>query len=111
MDEIQQLEDNFLAWITAAAIFLAIGVVIKSYKNYGNYYFVAFFSIGIGLLIITDLDYLEEKRELTDKGLEVFPRLDGLFLMILIAIIICIIITIIVIQEILVSFNNTIEKI
>ncbi len=29
MDEVQQLENNFLAWITAASIFLAIGVVME----------------------------------------------------------------------------------
>ena len=100
MNEVQQLEDNFLAWITAASIFLAIGVVIKSYKNYGNYYFIAFFFIGISLLIVTDADYLKERERLNDKNLEVFPRLDILFILILAAIIICSIITLFVLYEI-----------
>lgn len=101
MEEVQQLEDNFLAWITAASIFLAIGVVIKSYENYGNYYFIIFFSIGIGLLIVTVSDYLTERKRLTEKGLKVFPRLDQLFYLILLTIIVCIVITIIVFREIL----------
>ncbi|GAH12736.1 unnamed protein product, partial [marine sediment metagenome] len=76
MDEVQQLENNFLAWITMASIFLAIGVVIKSYEDYGNYYFVAFFLIGIGLLVITNMDYISERQELSDKGFKIFKRLD-----------------------------------
>jgi len=101
MEDVQQLENNFLAWITAASIFLAIGVVIKNYKDYGKYYFIAFFSIGIALLIITNLDYLKEREKLTEQKLEVFPRLDQLFILISVAIILCIIITIIVIFDIL----------
>ena len=100
MDPVQQLENNFLAWITTASIFLAIGVIIKSYEDYGNYYFIAFFSIGITLLLITNLDYLKERKILEDQNIEVFPRLDQLFILISITILICSIITVIVLSNI-----------
>ena len=100
MDSAQQLENNFLAWITVASIFLAIGVIIKSYEDYGNYYFVAFFSIGITLLLVTNLDYLKERKNLVDQNVEVFPRLDQLFILITITIIICSVITVVILSNI-----------
>ena len=82
LEMVDRLERNFLAWITMASIFLAAAIIIKGFERYSVYYSIVFFIIVILLLIITNADYLTEKRKLEELGINVFPRLDYLFLIV-----------------------------
>ncbi len=88
--EIDRLESNFLAWITVASIFLAAAIIIKGrFGIYNIYYSASFLTIVVILLLITSSDYISERNKLRERGLDVFIRLDYLFLIIVAVIFIC----------------------
>ncbi len=100
-DDAQQLEDNFIAWVTMAAVFITAAAIIEGHKPHGKYYFLSFSSIGIILLIITSIDYIEDKKIILDKGQKVKKRLDYLLAVIIFVIILSVIISYQVIKKLI----------
>ena len=77
-----------LAWLTIAVFFITLAIIIKGFERYSIYFSIGFLVTGIIVLVISNIDYLNDRRLITASGLTVRPRMDALFVIVLIAIII-----------------------
>ena len=91
-EKIDRLERIYLSWITNGAIFLASAPIMRTVGKNGKYYTLILLVIGIVIFAVTNIDYLQERTELTNNDIDIPLRLDLLFVIMTVVIIVMIII-------------------
>ncbi len=86
---IQELERNFIAWVTMSFVLLTAAVIIEGHKPKGKSYFLTFFTLGVVLLLIAIIDYSKERSKLKDQGVEIPRRLDSLLVITIVITVVC----------------------
>ena len=73
---IETVESNFLAWVTASYLFLAVAGIMRHLTEYGLYYSFIFWIITAILFLSTFLEYRSARAELVKDGVTIPWRLD-----------------------------------
>jgi magnesium-transporting ATPase (P-type) len=89
---LNRLEDTILAWITVATFFITFAIIIKGFERYSIFYSIGFLVLGIILLVMVNVNYLTDRQRIAAAGFKIKPRMDVLFVIVLMATIISIII-------------------
>lgn len=87
---INRIEDTILAWITVATFFITLGIIIKGFERYSVYFSLAFILMGIIMLVMGNINYLDDRKLILGKNFDVPGKLDVLFIVVMIGIIITI---------------------
>jgi magnesium-transporting ATPase (P-type) len=88
--EIDRVEANYITWIILSTVFLIMTFRVKSFEAGGAMFSVFFMIVSILLFILANVEYLSERKQLFNKGIIVFTRLDYLFAIITLVILICV---------------------
>ena len=88
IEKIDRLERIYLTWVTNAAIFIAVAPIMRNMGKNGKIYSLMLFTIAITLFTVTNIDYLGERKKLTNDNIRIPLRLDLLFAIIIVTIIV-----------------------
>ena len=98
-DETDRLERILLDWILISFVFFAVGILLKNMTSWGYYFSLIAFIIAIYLLLITVVDYYNERKRFIIKGIEPVVRSDLLAIGVILSILLTIWIISIIFRE------------